>query len=188
MDNILTNEPWSFDKHLIVLQRYDGVSEVQHMDFNLTQFWVQVHGMPVKFMNPAVAEGICETVGKVQSQPNSSTEECGGFMRVRVLVDISQRLCRGRVISLDNDKEQWVSFKYKRLPNICYWCGCLTHNDRDCKRWIDSEGTLEESDRESRPWLRASLLPAGRESVVSVPGFYAKKGGIVPGQKKIGEA
>lgn len=74
----------------------------------------------MKFMNPTVAEGLCEIVGQVQSQPNSKTEECGGFMRVRVLADISQPLCRGRVISLDDDKELWVSFKYERLPNICY--------------------------------------------------------------------
>lgn len=36
VDNILANEPWRFDKHLMVLRRYDGVSEVQQMDFNLT--------------------------------------------------------------------------------------------------------------------------------------------------------
>ena len=38
MDNILANEPWSFNKHLMVLQRYNGVSKVQNMDFNLTPF------------------------------------------------------------------------------------------------------------------------------------------------------
>ena len=38
VENIIANEPWSFDKHLMVLQRYDGVSEVQNIDFNLTPF------------------------------------------------------------------------------------------------------------------------------------------------------
>ena len=36
-----------------------------------------------------------------------------GFFRVRVKVDISKPLCRGRVISLENGKELWVSFKYE---------------------------------------------------------------------------
>ena len=40
-----------------------------------------------------------------------------------------------------------MSFKYERLPNICYWCGRLTHDDRDCDLWIDSEGTLKTEQR-----------------------------------------
>ena len=63
MDNILANEPWSFDKHLMVSQRYDGVREVHELDFSLTHFWVQLHGIPVKFMTTEVAESLCETVG-----------------------------------------------------------------------------------------------------------------------------
>ncbi|XP_065638603.1 uncharacterized protein LOC136071356 [Quercus suber] len=96
IENILANEPWSFDKHLVGLQRYDGVSVVENMSFNLTPFWVQVHGIPVRFMNKAVAEGICETVGQVCCSTKTPTEEYGSFMRVRVLVDVSQPLCRGR--------------------------------------------------------------------------------------------
>ena len=38
VDNILANEPCSFDKHLMVLQRYDGVREVHELDFSLTPF------------------------------------------------------------------------------------------------------------------------------------------------------
>ena len=96
-------------------------------------------------------------------------------MRVRVLVDISQPLCRGKVLTLDDDKELWVSFRYERLPNICYWCGCLTHNDRNCEQWIDNEGTLDEANREFGPRIRASPMFGNRKTVVSVPGFYAKK-------------
>lgn len=120
VDNILANKPWNFDKHLMVLQRYDGVREVHEIDFTLTPFWVQVHGIPVKFMTKTVAESLCETVGQVQNQPPTRTEECRGFMRVRVLLDVTQLVCRGRVITLDDGKDLSVSFKYERLPNICY--------------------------------------------------------------------
>ena len=74
-------------------------------------------------------------------------------MRVCVLIDISQPLCRGRVVVFEDNKEQWVSFKYERLPNLCYWCGYLTHNDRDCDLWNYSEGTLEEADNCYGPWI-----------------------------------
>ena len=40
VDNILVNEPWSYDKNLMVLQRYKADSEVENLSFNLTHFWV----------------------------------------------------------------------------------------------------------------------------------------------------
>ena len=73
-----------------------------------------------------MAEQICEVAGRINASTDDSELEGDNFMRVRVSVDITQPLCKGRVISLNNDKELWVSFKYARLPNLCYWCGCLT--------------------------------------------------------------
>ena len=69
----------------------------------------------------------------------------------------------------------WISFKYERLPNMCYWCGRLTHDDRDCGLWIDSEGTLTPEQREFGPFLRAPPFVAARRSAILVPGFYAEK-------------
>lgn len=50
----------------------------------------------------------------------------------------------------------WVSFKYKRIPNICYRCGCLNHFNKYCDLWIESEGSLTVEDQEYGPWIRAS--------------------------------
>ena len=69
----------------------------------------------------------------------------------------------------------WVSFRYERLLNICYWCGSLLHDDRDCERWIESEGTLKADQREFGPELRAQPFVASKKSVVSVPRYYATR-------------
>ena len=78
VDTIMANEPWSFDKHLMVLQRYGKDSIVEELSFNLTQFWVQVHGIPLGFMNPIVAAGVCETAGTVSRHPKMAIEDGGG--------------------------------------------------------------------------------------------------------------
>lgn len=71
-------------------------------------------------MTKVVAESICDTV----CQSIGVVEEDGGrFMRVQVNLDISLPLCSGHVITLENGNKHWVSFRYERLPNICYWCG-----------------------------------------------------------------
>jgi len=49
----------------------------------------------------------------------------GNVMRIRVRVNTTLPLCRGRIFTLDNESKGWVSFKYERLPNVCYWCGRL---------------------------------------------------------------
>ena len=38
VNTILANAPWSFNKHLMILQKYDGVSKIEDLDFNNTSF------------------------------------------------------------------------------------------------------------------------------------------------------
>ena len=80
-------------------------------------------------MTHKVAKELCENVGMVDRATDLSDMVGGSFMRVRVVIDVAFPLCRGRLISFDKGEEGWVSFKYERLPNICYWCGCLNHSD-----------------------------------------------------------
>lgn len=98
-----------------------------------------------------------------------------GFWRVRVFVDITQLLRRGRIISLGENKEHRVFFKYERLPNLCYWCGYLTHSDRNCEMWLDSEGTLTVEQQTYGSWIRALAFSKAQRNVITVPGFYKKK-------------
>nr|XP_023897161.1 uncharacterized protein LOC112009046 [Quercus suber] len=175
VDRILSSEPWSFDKHGMVLARFDKETSVKALALTKVPFWVQVYDIPLRFRNREVAIQICEATGTILSSEDSLDIDGGNFIRVRVQVDISQPLCRGRLINLEDGKEHWVSFKYERLPNLCYWCGCLTHDDKDCELWINSEGTLKPEEQQFGPWLRASPFLASRKKVVSVPGFFAKK-------------
>ena len=105
------NEPWSFDKHVVLFKRLENNSSTQNINFSHTLFWIQLHGLPVKFMTTTVAKMLCEPAGQVLKLPNAKTEECGRFMRVQVMVDISQPLCRGKVVALDDSRELYVSFK-----------------------------------------------------------------------------
>ena len=79
------------------------------------------------------------------------------------------------MISLENDKELWVSFKYKRLSTLFYWCGSLTHDDRDCKLWIESKGTLPTEAQQYGAWIKAPPFVQSRRNSVSIPGFYKTK-------------
>ena len=101
---------------------------------------------------------------------SETDEEVGGgrMMRVRVQVDISKPLCRGRKLGLANGEEKWVSFRYERLPNFCYWCGLLTHGEKDCEVWLENQETLSREARGYGPWLRADIEGPFRKMEVTV--------------------
>ena len=63
-----------------------------------------------------------------------------------------------------------IRFKYQRLPIMCYWCGKLSHSDKDCELWVRSNGLLTESDRQFRAWLHAPLFNTKKCSAIRVGG------------------
>jgi hypothetical protein len=142
-ERVLINGPWSFDKHLIILSRVDDSVPFSKACFDFLAFWVQIHDLPVKMMKPAACARIGSTLGVLeQVEDVGEGQSKGSFMRVRVTIDIRQPLCRGRKVGLGGTGECWVSFRYERLTNFCYWCGRITHGEKDCEIWLRSRGSL----------------------------------------------
>ena len=175
VDRILTSEPWSFNKHLVAMERYEKETPLHELKFEKTSFWVQIHGIPLSYMTVATAEKIYEVIGDVSRPKDPKDANGGSFLRLKISIDLSLPLCRGCLVTLENDKQVWVSFKYERLPNVCYWCGRLTHVDKDCDIWIERKGTLWVEERQFGPSICAPAFVPSRENVIMVPGFYTEK-------------
>lgn len=105
VDRILSNELWSFDKYLVVLQRYDKNSSIKELRFDEGSFWVQVHNIPIRYKNKSVVEVISESIGLVHRSNKNSEGGGDSFIRVRVTLDVCQSLCRGRVIKLEEGEK-----------------------------------------------------------------------------------
>ena len=147
VEKVLLGEPWSFDRHIMVFQRYDMSTPIDGLEFDRVSFWIQIHNLPYSLLTSDVAISLRESIGKVYI-PKDTTEMRGGnFMRVRVTINITEPLCRGRRVMFDENNDGWVSFLYERLPNICYWCGHLTHDDKDYGIRLQSGGSLSNNEQ-----------------------------------------
>ena len=113
VDWILGGELWSFDKHLVVMSRYENESPLQDIKFDRTTLWVQAHGIPIKYMTIEAAKKICSVVGEVFTPTDPKLYDGGHFICVLVSIDLSLPLCRGRLISIGEGKQVWISFKYE---------------------------------------------------------------------------
>lgn len=81
-DKVLMGEPWSYDRHLVALERFDGRKTIAELEFKHCSFWVQLHNLPYKFMFPETAMVIGETIGPVSRSQDVSEMKGGSFMHV----------------------------------------------------------------------------------------------------------
>ena len=169
-------EPWNYDKHIVSLRHLEKNVPVKDLEFNRTLFWVQLHDLPLSDMNLRLACEIGKVIGEVQPGFTEwDSQDGSSFMHIRVCVDTSKPLCRGRKICLEDGSVSWVRFKYECLPNLCYWCGLMTHADKDCDLWVRSRGNLTEKDQQFGGWLRASASLRKKSTVIKMEGFEREK-------------
>lgn len=77
----------------------------------------------------------------------------GEYIRVRVCIDISKPLLRGKRICVGAYKPFWVRFAYERLPNFCYLCGTIGHSQKECSHWKSSMESYTVSNFSYGSWL-----------------------------------
>ncbi|KAJ4723314.1 Zinc knuckle CX2CX4HX4C [Melia azedarach] len=98
-------------------------------------------------------------VEDIDSDPNGSC--FGKFLRVRISIDITKPLRRGIKIKLQVEEECTVlPLLYERLPDFCFYCGCIGHVFRECTSSSPHVMSMTVKDKqfEYGPWLRASTF------------------------------
>uniref|UniRef100_A0A7N2KK34 Zinc knuckle CX2CX4HX4C domain-containing protein n=1 Tax=Quercus lobata TaxID=97700 RepID=A0A7N2KK34_QUELO len=174
-DKGLLGEPWSYDRHLVSIQHFDGSKVLKDIDFKFCSFWIQIHDIPFKHMTEDTAKEIGDTIGTVIKLGDVSEWKGGTFLRIRVRVDTTRPLYRGRRVTFEEGLERWVSFQYERLPNLCFWCGLFSHDDKECDIWLKSKGTLKVEQQQFGHWIRANPFGSNRSRSIEVKGFESRQ-------------
>ena len=126
---VMEISPWHYEKQLVLLQDFEGEQDPNDIVFKWSPFWVQIYNLPRKHRTMETGMAIGASLGEVMEVDVADTGvQWGKCLRVRVKIDVARKLIRGRKIKVEDGVDQWVHFKYERLPNFCYRCRLLEHD------------------------------------------------------------
>lgn len=90
--------------------------------------------LPQGCMAREISEMIGASLGVVEAiDTDGEGLGWGGYLRAKILLDLSKPLPKGRKIKLQGST-RWITFKYEHLPKFCFNCGVIVHGKTGCTR------------------------------------------------------
>ena len=152
---VMEMRPWSFEKQLMLMREFEGELIPKEIVLKWSPFWIQIYNLPLKCMTSGTGNAIGAKIGEVlEVDVPENGVQWGKYFRVRVNVDTTKKLVRGKKINIEECGSRWVYFKYERLPNFCYRCGMLDHGEKECLEQAPVEESGEKGNAQYGPWLR----------------------------------
>nr|POF00084.1 uncharacterized protein CFP56_15941 [Quercus suber] len=172
MEWVEKSGPWNFENNLLLLCRWKKGLSSSNIGFTHAPFWVQIWGLPFEFMCEEVGKDIDGTIGNfLEVDKRSWQSDQAKYMRIRVEVQLNKPLRRGGYVTDAEGGKHWVTYKYERLPTLCFFCGKLGH---DIKHYggSDGVGNRAPSDTPNVPgsdFLGGNTFSEANHSLGSVP-------------------
>ncbi|XP_040997111.1 uncharacterized protein At4g02000-like [Juglans microcarpa x Juglans regia] len=142
------------------------------MAFDHEEFWLQLHQLPMAFMNKECCIHIGNSVGKIINVdvPEDGVG-WGEFLRIKVEICLTKKIARGRMINVRGNRE-WIPIQYEKLPKICFKCGQIVHISGNCSGEGGKSSETEGKTAQFRPWLHADALQRKRSNVHAEGSFF----------------
>ncbi|XP_065629740.1 uncharacterized protein LOC136067578 [Quercus suber] len=127
--------PWTVKGEHLILKRFCSDISVSEVDFSTTEFWIQIHGLPLNRRSKENVLKIGSIAGKALDTDliGPGSRIWSKSVRVRVELDIRCPLVPGFPLEMDNLPVLWIPFKFEKLGNFCFGCGLLGHDLLNCQ-------------------------------------------------------
>ncbi|XP_042969019.1 uncharacterized protein LOC122301691 [Carya illinoinensis] len=150
-NRVESGRPWLFDGNIFVMNVFDGYTPLGHMSFDKAAMWVQFHNLPLAGMSKECGIRLGSSLGEVEEvEVDVDDVGWGSFLRVRICLDLTKPLARGRTFKLQG-VQTWVPITYEKLPRFCLDCGRIIHGEMKC----NSAAGIKSDTKQFGSWLRA---------------------------------
>jgi hypothetical protein len=170
-ERVLKKRTWVFEGSLLLIEDFDGLTPPEKFTFDRAEFWVRMINLPLACMGRDIGRKIGMSIGEVEAvDTDAEGVGWGEFLRVKIRLDFTKPLPRGRKINIQGDPI-WIRFQYEHLPRFCFHCGVIKHGKAGCPK--RSEFRHQEVVAQYGSWLRAPSPPKRSEKSY---GHTKKKG------------
>ncbi|XP_073030649.1 uncharacterized protein [Primulina eburnea] len=88
----LTEGPWNFARNLLIFKEPIGRQNPRTMTFDETNFWVQLHNIPLAFMHEELLLKLGRQIGPVVEMDRGENGALmGRFARIRIRINLPSR-------------------------------------------------------------------------------------------------
>lgn len=109
----------------------------EQVALNFVPFWIQVHNIPPGFMIEKLGKDIANYIGEFLAYDDKNNSNyLWTYMKIKVLLDVISLWSVRKKIKRQGEEATFIKFKYERLGNFCYYCGCLGHKRIIVKNFI----------------------------------------------------
>jgi hypothetical protein len=130
---VMDGGPWIFRGAPVVLEEYDGFSNIHEYKLDRIPVWIRIFGLPDGLTkNKELAERVAKKVGEkpIKVIVTEGKINPTPYLRARVFLKLDTPLVRFVSITFKEAKRYLV--QYEKLPSFCGFCGLLGHEVSEC--------------------------------------------------------
>ncbi|CAL1387354.1 unnamed protein product [Linum trigynum] len=133
-DAVWDARPWNLSNTLVALKKWDGEQKAEPSDIPTVALWVQMHDLPQSLKEEEAIQAVAAFIFPQFHCIDQSNFDFRGWLKfiiAKVEVSIDDPIPIGFEYPI-GDRSIWVSFKYERIMDLCYFCGRLGHLIHNC--------------------------------------------------------